>query len=265
MQSESIMDLINRRTMQRAVDHYTYDAYDGLMPPERAALATVANSCRGKRILDLGVGAGRTVPALRALSKNYVGVDYVPEMVARCRERFPDARFELADARNLTAFADRSFDLIVFACNGISMVAHEGRLAILKEVRRLLAPNGHFVFSTYNRNNKAHERFFKPPDFTMSLNPLRLAARAVRFGAHTAYGLYNRIRFARHEIRTDEYSMVNDRCHHYRTMLYYIHPPDQFKQLQASGFDRMPILFDTRGEPTSEASMDDSLTYVVAA
>jgi len=259
------MDWINRRTMQRAVDHYTYDAYDGLMPPERAALAVVAHASRGKRILDLGVGGGRTVSALRALSDDYVGVDYMPEMVARCRSRFPGTRFELADARSLSAFADRSFDLVMFACNGISMVAHEGRLAILKEVRRLLAPHGHFIFSTYNRNNKTHQCFFKLPDFTLCRNPLRLAVRAARFGVYTAYGLYNRIRFARHEIHTDEYSMVNDRCHHYRTMLYYIYPPDQFKQLQAIGFHNTPILFDVRGEPASATSMDDSLTYVVAA
>lgn len=262
MKSEAIVDSINRRTMQRTVDEY---AYDGLTPPERAAFASVANSCRGKRILDLGVGAGRTVPALRALSEHYVGVDYVPEMVAHCRNRFPDVRFEVADARSLTAFADRSFDLIVFACNGISMVAHEGRLAILKEVRRLLAPYGHFIFSTYNRNNQAHERFFTLPDFSMSFHPLHFAARAVRFGAHTVYSFYNRIRFARHEIRTDEYSIINDRCHHYRTMLYYIHPQHQFAQLRAAGFGNAPTLFNQRGEGAPETSMDDSLTYVVAA
>jgi SAM-dependent methyltransferase len=256
------VDSINRRTMQRTVDEY---AYDGLTPPERAALASVANSCKGKRILDLGVGAGRTVQALRALSEHYVGVDYVPEMVAHCRNRFPNVRFEVADARSLTAFADRSFDLIVFACNGISMVAHEGRLAILKEVRRLLAPYGHFIFSTYNRNNKAHERFFSLPDFSMSFHPLHFAARVVRFGAHTVYGLYNRVRFARHEIRTDEYSIINDRCHHYRTMLYYIHPQHQFAQLRAAGFGNVPTLFDQRGEWVPETSTDDSLTYVVGA
>jgi SAM-dependent methyltransferase len=248
--------------MQRTVDEY---AYNGLTPPELAALASVAHSCRGKRILDLGVGAGRTVPALRALSEHYVGVDYVPEMVARCRDRFPNVRFEVADARSLTAFADRSFDLIVFACNGISMVAHEGRLAILKEVRRLLTPTGHFIFSTYNRNNKGHERFFTLPDFSMSFHPLHLGVRAVRFGAHTAYGFYNRVRFARHEIRTDEYSIINDRCHHYRTMLYYIHPLHQLEQLRSVGFGKMPTLFDQHGERAPETSTDDSLTYVVAA
>jgi SAM-dependent methyltransferase len=248
--------------MERTVDHY---AYEGLTPPERAALATVADASRGKRILDLGVGAGRTVPALRALSEHYVGVDYVPEMVARCRDRFPDVRFEVADARSLTAFADQSFDLIVFACNGISMVTHEGRLAILKEVRRLLAHNGHFIFSTYNRHNKAHERFFTLPDFSMSYHPLRFAVRAVRFGANTAYSFYNRVRFARHEVRTDEYSIINDRCHHYRTMLYYIYPHHQFAQLRAVGFDKAPTLFDQRGQSVPETSMDDSLTYIVAA
>jgi SAM-dependent methyltransferase len=248
--------------MQRTIDEY---AYDGLTPPERSALASVADSCRGKRILDLGVGAGRTVPALCALSEQYVGVDYVPEMVARCRERFPKVRFEVGDARNLTAFADRSFDLIVFACNGISMVSHEGRLAILKEVRRLLAPDGHFIFSTYNRNNKAHERFFTLPDFSMSFHPLRFGVRAVRFGAHAVYGFYNRVRFARHEIRTDDYSMINDRCHDYATMLYYIYPERQFEQLRSVGFGKVPTLFNQQGEWARENSMDDSLTYVVAA
>ena len=248
--------------MQRAVDEY---AYNELTPPERAALASVADSCRGKRILDLGVGAGRTVPALRALSEQYVGVDYVPEMVARCRDRFPEVRFEVADARSLTGFADRSFDLIVFACNGISMVTHEGRLAILKEVRRLLAVDGHFIFSTYNRNNKAHERFFTLPDFSMSYHPLRFGVRAVRFGAHAVYGLYNRVRLVRHEVRTDEYSIINDRCHHYRTMLYYIHPRHQFAQLRSVGFSKVPTLFNQQGESAPETSTDDSLTYVVAA
>ncbi len=262
MKAESLVDSINRRTMQRTVDEY---AYDGLTAPELAALASVADSSRGKRILDLGVGAGRTVPALHALSEHYVGVDYVPEMVARCRDRFPNVRFEVADARSLSAFADRSFDLIVFACNGISMVAHEGRLAILKEVRRLLAPDGHFIFSTYNRNNTAHERFFALPGFSMSFHPLRFGVRAVRFAAHAVYGFYNRIRFARHESRTDEYSIINDRCHHYSTMLYYIKPDQQFEQLRSVGFRKAPTLFDQRGESAPPTSTDDSLTYVVAA
>jgi SAM-dependent methyltransferase len=256
------VDSINRYTMQRSVDEY---AYVGLTPPERAALAAVARYSKGKRILDLGVGAGRTVPALRALSEHYVGVDYVPEMVARCRDRFPNVRFEVADARSLTAFNDRSFDLIVFACNGISMVEHEGRLAILKEVRRLLAPGGHFIFSTYNRNNKAHERLFTLPDFSMSFHPVRLGVRAIRFVAHAVYGFYNRVRFARHEIRTAEYSIVNDRCHHYGTMLYYINPDRQLEQLRSVGFGKVPTLFDQRGEWAPETSTDDSLTYVVAA
>src|SRR5262245_28215437 len=112
--------------MRRVVAEYSNG--DALTPAEKAALAAIGDSCRGKRILDIGVGGGRTVPALRALSSDYVGVDYMPEMIERCRQRFPDVRFEVADARNLACFPDRSFDLIVFACNGISMVSHEGRL-----------------------------------------------------------------------------------------------------------------------------------------
>lgn len=262
MQAESIVDDINRGTMRKAVEEYSLGS--ALTRAEEAALAAIGDSYRGKRILDVGVGAGRTVPALRALSEDYVGIDYVPEMIERCRQRFPGVRFEVADARNLACFADQSFDLIVFACNGIAMVSHEGRLAILREIRRLLAPGGHFLFSTYNRNNQQHTRFLTLPDFDMTWNPVRFLVRAVRVGAHTVYALLNRIRYSRYEVHTGEYSLVNDRCHDYATMLYYIYPMQQFKQLRAHGFERTPLVFDLNGQPADVSSTDDSLTYAVA-
>ena len=42
---------------------------------------------RGQPILDLGVGGGRTVPLLRAVSSDYVAVDYTPAMGEACRRR----------------------------------------------------------------------------------------------------------------------------------------------------------------------------------
>ncbi len=45
-------------------------------PGEQAAVEWVQRECRDQPILDIGVGAGRTVPLLRAVSHDYIGVDY---------------------------------------------------------------------------------------------------------------------------------------------------------------------------------------------
>lgn len=239
-----------------------YSVLNTLSPPEQAALTACADYARGKPILDLGVGAGRTVGALNAISADYIGVDYVEEMVAACRQRYPGVRFRNADARSLTEFHDHSFALIVFACNGISMVDHAGRLAILKEVYRLLAPGGFFVFSTYNRDNARYQTLFQFPYFSFTNNPVKLAARSARFFAHTAARAINRIRFKSHERRNSEYAIVNDVCHDYATLLYYISLDDQRRQLEAAGFLPRATAFDLTGGEVIGETRHDSLTYV---
>lgn len=256
------VDLINRQTMHLAVNDYA--SHVGANPAERAAFAVVAQEMRGKRILDIGVGGGRTTPALLEISRDYTGVDYISTMVERCRSRFPGVKFKHADARSMPEFADQSFDLIVFACQGISMVDHAGRLAILKEVRRLLSKDGVFIFSTYNRDSQEYHRSFEFPDFQHSWNPMRCAVRGLRFTKQLITRVRNRLRYGRHEEHTAEYSIKNDRCHDYSTMLYYIHIPDQLQQLKANGFNAAPVIYDIAGKPVA-TTLDDALIYLVRA
>src|SRR5690606_37213574 len=95
------VDSINMRTMTDAsvVAHYARPW--GLSPTEQACFARIADEARGRPILDIGVGGGRTVEALRNISDDYTGIDYSADMVAACRHRFPGVRFEHADARAL--------------------------------------------------------------------------------------------------------------------------------------------------------------------
>lgn len=105
----------------------------------------------GGAILDLGVGGGRTTPYLSGLASRYVGVDYAPEMLAACRRKFPRHEFLLADATNLAAFADRSFDTVVMAFNGMDYLdSNQLRRRCLAEVYRLLRKNGVVIFSSHN-------------------------------------------------------------------------------------------------------------------
>lgn len=259
MDDNKIIDLVNVSTMRAAAVEYAN--YDALTAAESAALASIAD-LNVKSVLDIGVGGGRTVGALRALSENYIGVDYVQEMVDRSKSRFPDVRFEIADARAMPQFSDESFDLIVFSCNGICMVDHAGRMAILREVRRLLRPNGAFVFSTYNRNSPEHDGVFVFPEFKVSANPVKFVVRFMRFLSQTLSRIINRMRFKKFEVFNADYSILNDQCHHYRTFLYYITPETQLNQLQQSGFGSMVKIFDLSGKVASEKAVDDSLVFV---
>lgn len=103
------------------------------------------------RILDIGVGGGRTSAALAARASRYVGVDYSEAMIEACRKRFPDLEFHEANAIDLSQFADATFDAVMFAFNGIDYIADDTQRAMcLKEIARVLAPDGVFVFSSHN-------------------------------------------------------------------------------------------------------------------
>jgi SAM-dependent methyltransferase len=258
----SAVDKINRRTMRKSVLEYSAIVHEGLNAQENACLASVAHQVGNKRILDLGIGAGRTVAPLRELSEDYVGVDYVPEMIAHCRRQFPGVRFAHVDARAMVDFPDNSFDLAFFSCNGISMVDHRGRSAILNEVRRVLAPDGIFIFSTCNRQSSQYSTKFRLPDFQSTLNPVKTVVRAARFLALTGYRAVNRLTHLKHEIKCAEYAVINDVCHHYRTMLYFIDPEQQVRQLRAAQFGGEIRKYDLSGSPIDRSSLDGTIAFV---
>ena len=242
------IDDINLRTMRSASAVLSYSFDETLQPRERAALDSVANEFRGEAILDLGVGAGRTVKPLLAVSHHYLGIDYSPEMIAVCQQRYPEQKFVLGDARNLSSIATSSIGLVMFSCNGISMVGHEDRLQIIRETHRVLRPGGAFVLTTYNRNCADHAAGFQFPDFELSANPARLLVRTARFVRATAQRAYNWRRHKRHTLRTATYSVINDVWHDYGVMLYYITLENQRRQLEACGFLPDAVAFDHAGQ-----------------
>jgi SAM-dependent methyltransferase len=254
---DSAIDRINLRTMRSSevVAHYARPGR--LLPHEQAALDLVANEFRGQPVLDIGVGGGRTVTALLEVSPDYLGVDYSAEMVAACQRQYPLVRFEHADARHLSGLPDGSISLAVFSCNGISMVGHADRLQIIREVHRVLRPGGVFLFTTYNRNSPEARAGFRFPEFHASLNPARMAVRLARLTRDTAVSLHQRRKNLRHEVHTPHYAVLNDKCHNYGVMLYYITLDQQRRQLEAAGFDANGPAFDCNGRQiVGECNLD---------
>jgi SAM-dependent methyltransferase len=254
---------VNRGTMasSRAVSGYARSR--GLSPAEDAALAAIASEAKGRSILDLGVGGGRTVGPLREVSKDYLGIDYTEAMVTTCRRAYPGVRFEHGDARDLALVPSASIFLAVFSCNGIGMVGHDDRLAILREVRRVLVPGGAFLFSTHNLASDDARASFQWPEPDLAWNPARLAVRLLRFGRRTLTRVYNRRRFAPLVEHGEGYSIINDECHDYGTMLYYVDLRTQRRQLEDAGFRGPVKSWDLAGQPTDVDSKDGSITLLV--
>ncbi len=121
-----------------------------LSPAEAAILSSVQCELKGRAILDIGIGAGRTTPYLRAISRNYIGMDLSEKMIESARETIGDARLLVCDARNMSVFGNEQFDAVFFLGAGIDDVNAADRMVILNEVNRVLRKNGIFVLSAHN-------------------------------------------------------------------------------------------------------------------
>jgi hypothetical protein len=102
------------------------------------------------------------------------------------------------------------------------------------------------------------------PPSEFSANPVRLLVRVARFLSQTGLRIFNYSRFSKHDVRLPDYSIINDRCHHYATMLYYISLQNQRKQLEAAGFAHGALAFDLGGNaiPPGADLPDDSILVV---
>ncbi len=236
-----IIDRRNRQVYDSPGVAAYYAAQGELLKPERQILSRLAAEIRGRSVLDLGVGSGRTTPHLCALAGSYVGVDYSEEMIRQCRARFPGTDFRRGDARNLDDFGDGAFGLVVFSFNGIDHTSHEDRLRMLAEIHRVLQPGGLFVFSSHNLawQRRSPFRFL---GFDAAPGAVAWLARNAGNLLRYAAGMANYARNRRHEVRGEGWAVVVDPAHEYRLLMYYTTIERQIRQLAALGFSEVELV-----------------------
>jgi len=198
-----------------------------LRPEEEMILKRYEASICGKRVLDIGCGAGRLTIALKALTQDYIGIDYSEGMIKACKKKFESLKFVHCDASDMTVFDDESFDFVFFTFNGIDCMSHEKRMKILREIHRILQYDGVFAFSSHNLDDRRHVTAFNIFDINIFNN---------------IKNILSYLKTRKHQIRTETYAILSDPLDGFGQLTYFIRKPDQVMQLKQNGFGDVEIL-----------------------
>jgi ubiquinone/menaquinone biosynthesis C-methylase UbiE len=236
-----------------------YATRDYLEPAERAVIEILDSSISSMKMLDMGVGGGRTTKYFAPLVLNYTGADYAPAMVNACIEKYGDDYFFITcDARDMEELSDNSFDFVLFSFNGIDSFSHEDRVSSLKEIHRVLRPGGYYCFSSHNLNWNGLPDLF-------SLKQVKKIAQAgksdtdegtkdfkkqVDRGFRSAYKVARlsilnrsfRMKDYISKLRKSERGHIYDNSLNGKAKVYYITKDEQIRQLKAASFKDISTL-----------------------
>lgn len=236
------------------VQHYSQ--LRQLQPAEQTILKLLHDEWSSMKMLDIGIGGGRTTQYFSGVVQEYVGIDYSQAMIAACQKRFQSSSrapvLEVGDARDLSQFPDHSFDFILFSFNGIDVLSHSDRLQVFQEVSRVSKPGGYFCFSSHNLQGLERELNWQKQ---ISLNPLKTYVNLIMLAL---LHFFNRS-IPLKQIKDSAYEIIQDESHNFRLKQYYIRPQAQISQLK-DRFDCIQIYSWKSGlEITSEQELNTNV------
>src|ERR1041385_7806991 len=89
-ESEDDTMISNECTFERERVVRAYEQENELQKPEEVVLTMLKDRLKDMRMLDIGVGAGRTTFHFAPRVKEYIGIDYSQKMIEACKRRFPE-------------------------------------------------------------------------------------------------------------------------------------------------------------------------------
>lgn len=229
-----LINISNQKTYESEDIVQSYTLEDKLQKPEETILNILKYRLKDMRMLDIGVGGGRTTTNFAPLVRQYIGIDYSKNMIEACQKKFPELAekgcFKICNVRDISIFENNYFDFVLFSFNGIDYISHEDRLKTLEEIRRVSREGGYFCFSSHNLNTSL--------DFTVELtaNPIKLTYRIY---SYLLFKLLTR-NFKKLQ-KTAKHLIINDGARRFRLKTYYIKAVEQINQLAALGFKDIRI------------------------
>ena len=220
---------VNQAAYARADIVKYYQGIESLYKTEQVLFDKLLPTIKDSKILDIGVGGGRTTRYLLSISRDYTGVDYVRQFAEATQKKYENAEILCGDVRDMKEFQAETFDFALFSYNGIDHISNAERVKALKEIYRVLKKDGIFMFSSHNRDYRYFDKF--PWQQKIHFNRSYLL-----FCLHCLYYLPNHFRMKQHEIHTEDYAVINDGDHRYSLLIYYIGIDKQIEQLTDIGF-----------------------------
>ena len=116
---------------------------------ERELFVRLVKDHGAESIIDVGSGTGRMTEALAPLSKRVVALDFSSQSLEVLLRREISNCSALCASGAALPVKNESFDMAV-SCQVLPLMQLEELLMTLDEIRRILKPNGTFIFSAYN-------------------------------------------------------------------------------------------------------------------
>lgn len=205
-----------------------------LLGPEQTILDLFKFQWHNWRVLDIGIGTGRTTAHFAPVAQEYVGVDYAESMVQACQWAVdslgPHTTIQLGDVRNMPEFETGYFDFVMFSFNGIDSIAHEDRLRALAEMKRVTKKGGYVFFSSHNlqyMNNMYKIRHNHSLKFFL-YRCLRLVMLLYYNGLPWKY-------------KNRDYAIIRDDVHWFKLDHYYAKPAVVIAQLKEAGYRNIRV------------------------
>jgi SAM-dependent methyltransferase len=228
-----------------------------LRAPEVMLLVRYREALAG-RVLELGCGGGRLSGYLLELAREFHGLDISKLMVAHCTRSYSGGTFELGDLRDLTRYANDSFDVVFASFNVLDVLDHDERRRVLGEIRRMLGDGGLLMMSSHNL---AHAPSIPKPTSLHSRNPLRVVRELARMPRRER----NRRRLLALQRIEDDYAILTDEAHDYGILHYYVGRDAQQRQLAEAGFELLDCLdLDGRAVRSGEQAPEHPELHYVA-
>src|SRR5262249_25731188 len=103
---------------------------------------------KGKKIIDIGCGAGDLTAAIADAGATVYGIDTSHQFLERARASFPHIKFDHMDACNMAAIDSDSFDGAVMFMVTFSIKDRKSLADLFRETARIMKPGGFLYYAT---------------------------------------------------------------------------------------------------------------------